>query len=110
MIRVMRTFSGPQLEAHLNAKGIKPRELAHALQTDAGTIYRYQRGESRPRSDRAAQIADFLGIDINELYEETTPIGADRIADLAGEGIHAAKLRTPRGKRGSNGSPRGEAR
>lgn len=52
----------------LRAKGITPAQAARDLNVGAKTIYNYDNGDSAPSIGKAAEIADYLEMTMDELW------------------------------------------
>jgi len=83
------TASAKELEAavkrHRKAKGLSQLELAEAIGVPYSTIYRLERGDTRPQ--RLKRIADGLGGALFELASLATPgLGSPVDASAGGQG------------------------
>lgn len=54
----------------IKEKGIKNEFLANKLNVSARTLYKWRKGETFPRLDKAVELAKILGVEITELYIE----------------------------------------
>lgn len=64
-----RTWSGSRLKEIREREGLTREGLSHRIPTSVANIYRWERGTVTPGADMAALVADRLGVDINEFFE-----------------------------------------
>ena len=51
-------------------RGLNRKELSELCGLEPGSIRKYERGESIPRSDSLHKIADFFGVSMDELWKK----------------------------------------
>lgn len=66
----MRRFGGAKLKAAREAAGLSQRQLAYRLDVATSTVSRWEKAICDPISDRLPQIAEILGVEIKDLFEE----------------------------------------
>ena len=54
----------------IKEKGIKHEFIADKINVSARTLYKWRKGETFPRLDKAAELAKVLNVEITELYIE----------------------------------------
>lgn len=52
----------------IKEKGIKHEFIADKLNVSARTLYKWRKGDTIPRLDKAVELAQVLNVEITELY------------------------------------------
>lgn len=63
---------GQRMAAFRIAKGLSQQQLANALSTTRSRINYYERAATNPSLEVVQQIADFFGVTVGELLNDTT--------------------------------------
>ncbi|MEU1733336.1 helix-turn-helix transcriptional regulator [Streptosporangium sp. NPDC020145] len=66
----MRQFSGAKLKAAREAAELSQRRLCYTLDVSTATVHRWELGHTNPAQWRWSQIAEILGVEIEDLTEE----------------------------------------
>jgi len=66
---VARRFSGDRLRAARVAAGLTAAEVAWTVDLTAESIHEYERGQSLPCVPVLVDLADLLGVPIDDLFE-----------------------------------------
>jgi len=64
-----RTWSGARLREIREGMGLTIEQLSRQLEINMANISRWERGKVTPSANNAAELADRLGVDLNEFYE-----------------------------------------
>jgi len=62
----MQTF-GEIIKSEREKKGLFLRQVASALEVDQALISKFEKGDRKPSKEQVEKIADFLGLDKDEL-------------------------------------------
>ena len=56
------------IEELIEEKGIKHEFISKKLNVSARTLYKWRKGETIPRLDKAVELAKVLNVEITEIY------------------------------------------
>ncbi|MEU8271568.1 helix-turn-helix transcriptional regulator [Sphaerisporangium sp. NPDC049002] len=65
-------FSREKLRRARLSAGLSQRQLAYCLDVSSSSVLRWEQGTCSPIADRLPQIAEILGIEIKDLFEEAS--------------------------------------
>ncbi len=104
----MKEFSGARLQQARETAGVSQTWLGYKLGSGEGAIRKYEKGEVVPGGNKVAALAHYLGVNLEDLYDEAGSSDA-RVArtDLGSE---ADRLRDSGTRRSSRRRRRGDER
>jgi transcriptional regulator with XRE-family HTH domain len=70
---VAATFRHDLLKPAREKSGLSAGELARRLHVDRQTVIDWEQGKFRPRQDRLADLADAVGLDLEDLFARQEP-------------------------------------
>jgi len=56
------------IEELIEASGLKNEYIAEKVGVDVRTLYKWRKGETMPRLDKAVKLAEVLDVEVMELY------------------------------------------
>lgn len=67
---IVSRFSGGKFKAARNAAGLSQRQFAYRLNVSSSSVLRWEKRACNPVADKLPAIAEILGIEITDLFEE----------------------------------------
>lgn len=66
----MRIYMRLLIDELIEEKGLKHEYVAKKLNITSRTLYKWRKGETIPRLDKAVELSKILNCDIKDLYKE----------------------------------------